>query len=202
MIALLKRIKAIIVLIINSVEHIEYIFRYGHVGILSSIKKPIRVVGSKHIFVGNKTTILNGIRIEAIEKWNGKKYSPEIRIGNNVNFGQNCHVTCANKIIVGNGVSVMPQVLITDIEHEYIADKTLLETGLEVGAVEIGDYTVIGMGTRILGSRGVKIGRNVIVGTNSIIKSNIPDNSIAYGNPLKIVRRSEDGRSKIVEKNS
>ena len=129
--------------------------------------------------------------MEAIDRWQGNTYSPAINIGDDVDMGQNCHITCANKISIGNGVSILPEVLITDIEHEYIPDKSLRNTGLNVGSVEIGDFTVIGMGARILGHRNIKIGKNAVVGANAVVTRDVPDNAVVAGVPAQIVKYVE-----------
>ncbi len=54
--------------------------------------------------------------------------------------------------------------IITDIEHEYVTDKSLRNTNLNIGSVEIGDFAVIGMGARILGHRNIKIGKTLLSG--------------------------------------
>lgn len=130
---------------------------------------------------------MDGLRIEATTKWQDKKYSPKIVIGDRVTIGQYCHFTCANSLHIGNGVSILPQVLITDIEHEYVPDKPLGETGLEVGSVEIGDNAVIGMGARILGHRHIKIGKSAVIGTNAVVTHDVPDYAIVAGIPAKVI---------------
>ena len=119
----------------------------------------------------------------------GVQYNPKVVIGNQVTIGQNCHVTCANNIEIGNGSSILPDVLITDIEHEYVPDKSLRDTGIQVGGVKIGSHTTIGMGSRILGNRGIIIGKNVVIGANSVVKEDIPDYVVAAGTPARIVRQ-------------
>lgn len=164
---------------------------YKYFGNTSYVKHPIRIVGKKYISIGKDVYISNGLRAEAIDIWNGKKYSPEITIGNDVNIGQYCHVTCANKISIGNGVSILPNVLITDIEHEYVPNMSLKYTGLNVGSVEIGEYAVIGMGARILGNINIKIGKNAVVGANSVVISDVPDNAVVVGVPAKVIKYVE-----------
>lgn len=52
----------------------------------------------------------------------------------------------------------------------------------------IGNNTLIGMNATIL--NGAKIGNNCIIGANSLVTANtiIPDNSLAFGNPCKVIR--------------
>lgn len=84
----------------------------------------------------------------------------------------------------------MPDVLITDIEHEYISGKSLMETGLRVGSVEIADNVTIGMGAKIIGAgKHIKIGANAVIGANSVVTKDVPEKTIVAGIPAKIIRR-------------
>lgn len=180
----------------------HYIFcfhKFGRVGLRTTINKPLRVVGGKRIYIGSSCFILDGLRIEAISKWLGKKYEPRIDIDDRVTVGQNCHFTCANRLHIGKGVSILPQVLITDIEHEYIPDKSLRETGLEIGSVEIGENAVIGMGARILGHKRIKIGKSAIIGTNAVVTHDVPDYSMVAGIPAKVIKKYDFNLQKWVK---
>ena len=50
----------------------------------------------------------------------------------------------------------------------------------------IGDNVWIGSNSVIL--PGVKIGSNVVIGAGSIVTRSIPDNSIAFGNPCRVIK--------------
>ena len=43
---------------------------------------------------------------------------------------------------------------------------------------------------------GVKIGRNSFIGAGSVIIKNIPENSVVYGNPSKIIGNINDKKYK------
>lgn len=94
-----------------------------------------------------------------------------ITIGNNTNIQDNCTLHTGNgfPIVVGEGVT---------IGHNAI-----------VHGCHIGDNTVIGMGSILL--NGAKVGRNCIIGAVALVtgKMEIPDNSMAFGNPAKIIRK-------------
>ena len=49
----------------------------------------------------------------------------------------------------------------------------------------IGDNVFIGMRSTIL--KGVHIGNNVIIGANSLVNKDIPDNCVVAGNPCKVL---------------
>jgi maltose O-acetyltransferase len=55
----------------------------------------------------------------------------------------------------------------------------------KVGKVTVGCGTFIGAGAVIL--PGVSIGNNVIVGAGSVVTNDIPDNSVAVGNPAHVI---------------
>lgn len=162
-------------------------YGFNSFGVTSNIIAPIRLIGKKYISVGENVFVLDGLRMEAINRWLDNEYTPNISIGNNVTIGQNCHITCANKILVREGVSIFPDVLITDIEHCYRRGKSINQTKLNVGSVVIDKNSTIGMGVRILGHKNIYIGENVVIGANAVITDNIPDNSIVVGIPGKII---------------
>lgn len=53
------------------------------------------------------------------------------------------------------------------------------------GKIKIGDNVFIGVNTTIL--KGVSIGSNVIIGAGSLVNKDIPCNSIAVGNPARVI---------------
>lgn len=152
------------------------------------IRKPIRIIGKKYIEIGNDVNIMNGLRMEAVSCWNKKTYKPAIRIEKNVTIGQNCHFTCANKLIIGSGTCIMPDVLITDIEHQCIVGMSTMKTDLEVGEVVIGENVTIGAGCKILGRGGITIGDDAVIGANSLVLEDVPPRAVVVGCPAKIVK--------------
>ncbi len=65
------------------------------------------------------------------------------------------------------------------------AHCTTLGWGKE-GKPIIGDNVVLGAAVTIIG--GIRIGNNVTIGAGSVVVKDIPDNSIAVGNPAKVIK--------------
>lgn len=84
-------------------------------------------------------------------------------------------------ISIGNNVTMAPRVHI--LCHDASTKQFLNYT--KIGKVTIGNNVFIGAETVVLPN--VTIGDNVIIGANSTVSKDIPDNSVAVGNPAKVI---------------
>lgn len=155
------------------------------------ISYPIKLTGGDYIEIGSNFFCGKNLRLEAIDNYNNTKYTPVIKIGDNVNIQDFCHIGAINKIEIGNNVLVASKVLITDHFHgksnkSELLIPPVLRNLYSKGPVVIEDNVWIGEGVTILS--GVKIGQNSIIGSNSVVTSNIPPFSIAVGSPAKIIK--------------
>ncbi|MBR3808843.1 MAG: acyltransferase [Clostridia bacterium] len=153
-----------------------------------TIERPIEISGKECIQIGDSCSIFKGIYLVAVSKWRDKSYTPEIIIGEKTSIGENCHITCANKVKIGKNSSILCGAVITDIEHEHIPGKSLRETGLIVGSVEIGENVCIGAGACIFGDKNIKIGDNAVIGANAVVKKDVPANTVVAGIPARIIK--------------
>lgn len=154
------------------------------------MRLPFTVLGHKCIKVGENFVADSGFRIECWEEYQNRRFSPIISIGNNVSFNYRCHIGAINRIIIGNNVLVGSQVLITDHFHgnwEKEFDIPPKERELySKGEVVIEDNVWIGEGVCILPN--VHIGKNSVIGANSVVLNDIPANCVAAGNPAKVIK--------------
>lgn len=170
-----------------AVRYLLYNNRFRHIGIHSIVKRPIRILGGKKILIGDYVIILDGLRIEALTRYNQQRFSPELVIEDGVRIGQNVHIVCAERVILHKDVSVGPYTMINDSKHGYNRpDLPLYQQDIQTKPIEIGEGTIIGMGVCIL--PGVTIGRHCFIGANTVVSKNIPDNSIVAAQRPRVVQ--------------
>lgn len=103
-----------------------------------------------------------------------------IQIGNNCGFSGTV-IAAAKSIRIGNNVRCGSNTMITDTDWHN--DDPRSKGNKEV---IIEDNVWLGYGVKVL--KGVRIGKNTLIGANSIVIKDIPSNVIAAGNPCKIIQ--------------
>jgi acetyltransferase-like isoleucine patch superfamily enzyme len=112
-------------------------------------------------------------------------YGYNTSVGDNFFLNVNCKLMDSGKITIGNNVFIAPNVCIITEEHAMDVEQRI--KGLEYTyPVTIGDNVWISTGALIL--PGVTIGANSVIGAGSVVTKDIPANSLAVGNPCKVIR--------------
>ncbi len=94
-------------------------------------------------------------------------------------------------ISIGNDVTLAPGVRL--IAHDASPKKWAGYT--KIGLISIGNNVFIGAQSVVLNN--VKIGNNVVIGAGSVVTRDIPDNSVACGNPARVVGTFDKYSEKI-----
>lgn len=123
----------------------------------------------------------------------------KITIGNHSRIGLNVNVQCCESITIGSHVAIAREAVISDNSTHpssalFRKVKSMMPSTSSVHLwrfsshkpVIIRDNVWIGERSRIC--KGVTIGVNSIIAANSVVTKDVPANSIAAGNPAKIVR--------------
>ena len=111
-------------------------------------------------------------------------YGYNIYSGTNVYFNVNCVVLDAAKVTIGDNVFFGPNVQIYTATHPVDASERLK---IEFAKpITIGNDCWIGGNSVIL--PGITIGNRCTIGAGSVVTKNIPNDSVAAGNPAKIIR--------------
>lgn len=129
--------------------------------------------------------------VDTNHKKNIQTFSPEITIGESCYFGAYNHITCINKIQIGNNCLTGKWVTITDNNHGELSSNDIDINPIQrkltsKGPVIIGNNVWIGDKATILS--GVTIGDGTIVAANSVVTKDVPAYSIAAGNPAKVIK--------------
>ena len=164
-----------------------------------SCGKGLRIYGSLHlthpeyISIGNSFCAGSSLKLETWPVYNksstGKK--PELIIGNNVSFMDNCQISCLNKVQIEDNVLFGDNVFITDNMHGDSIKSELCFPPIErrlisKGPVIIGKNVWVGRNVCIM--PGVTIGENSVIGANSVVTHNVQSYSIVAGTPAKVIK--------------
>jgi len=116
-------------------------------------------------------------------------YGYNIEIGENFFANHNTVILDGAKVTFGDNVFVAPNCGFYTAGHPI--DYERRNQGLEYAyPIKVGDNVWIGAGVQVL--PGVTIGNNVVIGAGSIVVKDIPDDSVAVGNPCKVIRKITD----------
>jgi sugar O-acyltransferase (sialic acid O-acetyltransferase NeuD family) len=137
----------------------------------------------------------NSVRYNIYNKINTYKnnlftvISPKVHLGSNLKLA--------------NGSSIMPLAIIND--YAQIGDCCIIDSGAIVEHhVKIGNFVNVSPGSVICGGaviedgaivgasatviEKIRIGKNSLIGAGAVVVSDIPENSVAIGNPAKVTR--------------
>ena len=117
-----------------------------------------------------------------------------IVIGDNVDIGKDT-VIYASKgagVTIGNNTVIAAQCYIIDMDHGTSADKLIAEQENTISPVNIGSDVWLAANVTVL--KGSNIANGAIVGAKALVKGEIPENAIAVGVPVKVLKyRKQEG---------
>lgn len=158
---------------------------FGKFGFPSYIGKPLFINNFKRIFVGKKVRIFPGIRMEVLNN------NAFIVFDDSVAIGQNVHITSASELFIGKKTTILGNVVITNIDHDYQEiDKHILEQKHIISETKIGENCFIGYGAVI--QAGTILGKQCIIGANAVVRGHFPPYCVIVGVPARIVKRYDD----------
>lgn len=110
-------------------------------------------------------------------------YGTNITIGDGSYLNFNCNFVDDGKITIGKSVMFGPEVTIATVGHPI---NPKMREYMYTDPVTIDDNCWIGAGATIC--PGVHIGENSVIGAGSVVTHDIPANSVAAGNPCRVIR--------------
>lgn len=116
-------------------------------------------------------------------------YGFNIYLGKNFYSNHNLVILDANKVEFGDNVFIGPNCGFYTSGHPL--EYKMRNQGLEYSkAIKVGNNVWIGGNVCVM--PGVTIGNNVVIGAGSVVNKNIPSNSVAVGNPCKVIKQLQN----------
>jgi serine acetyltransferase len=113
-----------------------------------------------------------------------------VEIGEKTVIGQECTISAYQRVRIGEQCVIADRAMFIDFDHGVVeVERAIRSQGIYKRDVEVGSNVWIGYGACIL--RGVRVGDNSIVGTNSVVTKDVPANAVVAGIPAKVIRMRE-----------
>lgn len=163
----------------------RYSSRFRSIGKGIKLAPGMKLGNANHISLGNNVSVMSHCVLECTG------YLAEMVLGNNISIGEYSHITCAQKMVIGDGLLTGRYVLITDNAHgENLPNELnippLARRVYSSGPVIIGRNVWIGDKATILPN--VKIGDGAVIAANAVVTKDVPPFSVAAGCPARVIK--------------
>jgi acetyltransferase-like isoleucine patch superfamily enzyme len=140
-----------------------------------------------------------GGRVE-LGRWSWLGHGTKIRchegvvsIGAKTVLGQECTISAYQRVSIGRECVIADRVMLIDFDHGMVeVERPVRLQGIYKRDVRVGHNVWIGYGACIL--RGVTVGDNAVIGTNSVVTKDVPANAVVGGVPARVIRMRDEPR--------
>jgi acetyltransferase-like isoleucine patch superfamily enzyme len=145
-------------------------------GLELQIARGARVEFGRFVWIGDATKI--------------RCHEGRVEIGAKTVIGQECTISAYQRVRIGEQCVIADRAMFIDFDHGVVeVERPIRSQGIYKRDVEVGSNVWIGYGACIL--RGVRVGDNSIVGTNSVVTRDVPANAVVAGIPARVIRMRE-----------
>jgi acetyltransferase-like isoleucine patch superfamily enzyme len=135
-----------------------------------------RVDFGRFVWIGDKTKI--------------RCHEGRVEIGDKTVMGQECTISAYQHVRIGRQCVIADRAMFIDFDHGVVeVERPIRQQGIYKRDVVVGSNVWVGYGACVL--RGVSVGDNSIVGTNSVVTKDVPANAVVAGIPARIIRMRE-----------
>ena len=114
-----------------------------------------------------------------------------VEIGAKTVMGQECTISAYQHVRIGEECVIADRAMFIDFDHGVVeVERPIRLQGIYKRDVEVGNNVWIGYGACIL--RGVSVGDNAVIGTNTVVTKDVPANAVVAGIPARIIRMREE----------
>jgi acetyltransferase-like isoleucine patch superfamily enzyme len=119
-----------------------------------------------------------------------------ISVGAKSVLGQECTISCYQHVSIGRECIIADRTMMIDFDHGMVeSERPIREQGIYKRDVRIGHNVWMGYGACVL--RGVVVGDNSVIGTNSVVTKDVPANAVVGGVPARLIRMRKAPQSFI-----
>lgn len=164
----------------------------------STLAMPFSVDGARFISIEKKVYVKPNAWFLAVEDSKYSSTEPKLSIGENTYIGRNAHIVALKSVRIENSVLMGDNIYIADNFHQFDrVDVPYKQQGVGFKSeVIVGEGTWLGENVCVISS---KIGKQCIVGANSVVLHDIPDYSMAVGSPAKVIKTYDHTSKKWVK---
>jgi acetyltransferase-like isoleucine patch superfamily enzyme len=113
-----------------------------------------------------------------------------VEIGAKSVMGQECTISAYSRVRIGEQCVIADRAMFIDFDHGVVeVERPIRKQGIYTRDIEVGSNVWIGYGACVL--RGVSVGDNSIIGTNSVVTKDVPANAVVAGIPARVIRMRE-----------
>lgn len=113
-----------------------------------------------------------------------------VEIGEKTVMGQECTISAYQRVRIGAECVIADRAMFIDFDHGVVEiERPIRLQGIYKRDVLVGSNVWIGYGACVL--RGVSIGDNSIIGTNTVVTKDVPANAVVAGIPARVIRMRE-----------
>jgi acetyltransferase-like isoleucine patch superfamily enzyme len=114
----------------------------------------------------------------------------EVSIGAKTVIGQEATISAFQHVSIGRECVIADRVMLIDFDHGVVeVERPIRLQGIYKRDVRVGCNCWIGYGACLL--RGVTVGDNCVIGTNTVVTKDVPDNAVVAGAPGRVLRMRE-----------
>lgn len=154
----------------------------------SRVSPPFRFHGLAEMAIGDHVCINPGCWIHVIG-YEPERAEARIVIESRAGIGMGATISAAESVVIEEYALLARNVYISDHSHAFedINCPISMQGIDKVAPVRIGRSSWLGQNVVVL--PGVSIGQHCVIGANSVVRSSIPDFSVAVGAPARVVKR-------------
>jgi acetyltransferase-like isoleucine patch superfamily enzyme len=142
-------------------------------GLELEVSRRGRVAFGRFVWLGDRTKV--------------RCHEGVVEIGRKTVIGQECTISAYQRVRIGEQCVIADRAMFIDFDHGVVeVERPIRLQGIYKRDVEVGSNVWIGYGACIL--RGVRVGDNAVIGTNSVVTKDVPANAVVGGVPARVLR--------------